>query len=560
MIFAAFAPAIADGTASAALSASSTTVNRGSTFTVTVSVTGSAQAKSLMVAPSYDKDVLELTNAVVVAEGTALDDVDSAGKAVMAFKNTTKMDFAAVKYTFKVKADAEFGTTTVSAAITIKNPDCACQSGSKTITIACAHKNTVKTAAKAATCTADGNIEYWTCSDCHKMFSDSACKNVVTSVKTDKLGHNYVDKSDGSQHWQQCTRCNDKKDIANHSFDQQNTASKYLKSEATCKSPAVYYYSCACGAKGTQTFTYGDKAAHDFSKKNTSAKYLKTEATCTEPAVYYYSCAVCGEIGTKTFTGKANGHDFSAWKETGDNHTRVCTVCGEKETEAHTWDRGVVTKQPTTTATGERKYTCKACGATKIEVLDKFEESDIEIKELTLTDNGVTVSGKMQSSAALKVESLEKGSDLYEAAVKAVCDAFKLNSDKALAAYDIRLLVKDVEVQPDGSVTVKMELPANLVGASFDLYAVTTDADGKSVASKVDYKLSADGKEIEFKLDKMGQIVFMDNTVEPEPTPSPAPVEPTEPESNCAWIYILIAVVVAGIIIFIIIKKKKEDK
>lgn len=47
-------------------------------------------------------------------------------------------------------------------------------------------------------------------------------------------------------------------------FDQKNTDSKFLKSEANCESPAVYYYSCTCGEKGTETFTSGEKGDHVY--------------------------------------------------------------------------------------------------------------------------------------------------------------------------------------------------------------------------------------------------------------------------------------------------------
>ena len=42
-----------------------------------------------------------------------------------------------------------------------------------------------------------------------------------------------------------------------HTYDQSVATSTYLKSAATCKSKAVYYKSCKCGAKGTATFTSG---------------------------------------------------------------------------------------------------------------------------------------------------------------------------------------------------------------------------------------------------------------------------------------------------------------
>lgn len=50
-----------------------------------------------------------------------------------------------------------------------------------------------------------------------------------------------------------------------HHFDKQVVSNTYLKSAATCKSPAVYYYSCECGEHSTtKTFTFGDKADHSY--------------------------------------------------------------------------------------------------------------------------------------------------------------------------------------------------------------------------------------------------------------------------------------------------------
>ena len=61
-----------------------------------------------------------------------------------------------------------------------------------------------KTAAKAATCTADGSKEYWTCSGCGKVFSDAKGTNetTVSAMTIKSLGHSY---SNGV-----CTRCGEK--------------------------------------------------------------------------------------------------------------------------------------------------------------------------------------------------------------------------------------------------------------------------------------------------------------------------------------------------------------
>ena len=58
----------------------------------------------------------------------------------------------------------------------------------------------------------------------------------------------------------------------------------------------------------------------------------------------------------------------------------TCTNCGETKTETiaklvctnHAWDSGVVTKAPTYTSTGTKKYTCTNCGETKTETIAKL--------------------------------------------------------------------------------------------------------------------------------------------------------------------------------------------
>ena len=42
-----------------------------------------------------------------------------------------------------------------------------------------------------------------------------------------------------------------------HAFDQMVIDAQYLKSQATQSAPAYYYYSCLCGAQGSNTFAYG---------------------------------------------------------------------------------------------------------------------------------------------------------------------------------------------------------------------------------------------------------------------------------------------------------------
>lgn len=96
------------------------------------------------------------------------------------------------------------------------------------------------------------------------------------------------------------TNITDVKANDGHTFDQEVATKAYLKSKATCQQKAVYYKSCECGEKGTETFESGDLADHDFSgkwkiikeptetedgKKETSCKYgCGTKKVATIPA------------------------------------------------------------------------------------------------------------------------------------------------------------------------------------------------------------------------------------------------------------------------------------
>ena len=49
-----------------------------------------------------------------------------------------------------------------------------------------------------------------------------------------------------------------------HFYDQQVKDDIYKASDATCTEVKKYYYSCMCGAKGTEVFTGGDPLGHTW--------------------------------------------------------------------------------------------------------------------------------------------------------------------------------------------------------------------------------------------------------------------------------------------------------
>ena len=116
--------------------------------------------------------------------------------------------------------------------------------------------------------------------------------------------------------------------------------------------------------------TYGELAAHDFTAEVAEENYLKSEATCTEPAVYYKSCKACGltSEGTEqedTFQyGNPLGHDYDTeWSQDETHHWYVCKRCQDvAELEEHTASGWITDKAATAKADGERHKECTVCG------------------------------------------------------------------------------------------------------------------------------------------------------------------------------------------------------
>ena len=113
---------------------------------------------------------------------------------------------------------------------------------SDTVIEATGHKLT-KTEAKAATCTEDGNTEYWTCDTCGKHFSDADGKTEITLADTviEATGHEAgtIWKSDGNGHWNECVNCGDKMNKAAHTYewvtDKEPTAAEAGSRHEECK-------------------------------------------------------------------------------------------------------------------------------------------------------------------------------------------------------------------------------------------------------------------------------------------------------------------------------------
>lgn len=196
---------------------------------------------------------------------------------------------------------------------------------------------TIKSVTVAGTCKTDGSVTYTA------TFTQDWAKTQTKKVNTGKDASNHEEGLgtewfyDGTQHWHEYSCCGAKVDESAHSYTVEKADSQYIKENATCTHGTIYYKSCVCGAKGTETFEANDKLNHTYDQEVVNDRYLVLKATCTSPAIYAKSCT-CGacEGTTATFkygepdlTNHSNCEIGSDWKTDGTYHWKEYTKCGQ---------------------------------------------------------------------------------------------------------------------------------------------------------------------------------------------------------------------------------------
>ena len=81
-------------------------------------------------------------------------------------------------------------------------------------------------------------------------------------------------------------------------FDQEVATEAYLCRKATCTHAAKYYYSCACGKKGSKKFDHGEPSEHNFTLSfdgEYKSAYLVGETFDPTGLTAKLECENCGE-------------------------------------------------------------------------------------------------------------------------------------------------------------------------------------------------------------------------------------------------------------------------
>ena len=197
----------------------------------------------------------------------------------------------------------------------------------------------VKVDGQAATCTVDGWKDYYTCSDCDKIFADAEANVEITDLSAWKAGDGKLTatghtvgewKSDAENHWKVCSVCNEKVETAAHTWNE-----GVVTKAASCVEEGKKVYTCTvCGATKEETIAIADHAWN--------AGDIIRAATCSAEGLKKCTCTVC-------------------------NVTAEIVI----ERLDHIWDNGVVVTPATCSSEGELLRSCTNCTATVKEVIAK---------------------------------------------------------------------------------------------------------------------------------------------------------------------------------------------
>ena len=203
----------------------------------------------------------------------------------------------------------------------------------------------------------DENNHWKICTVCNAVIEDETAHTFGNWV----IDENATEATEGSRH-RECIICGhiNRETIPElghtHSFDREVTEDKYLKSEATCTMPAVYYKSCNCGEKGTETFEYGtvnpDNHTGGTEIRNASEANHVLQTKGYTGDTYCRGCNTKLSSGTEILPG--NHIPESVWKINENNHWKECSVSGcgiiiENTSGAHVYD-------------GDGDADCNVCG------------------------------------------------------------------------------------------------------------------------------------------------------------------------------------------------------
>lgn len=321
--------------------ASNSTLHRGDTVTITVSLSTVEDCRSAGFAHSFNTSVFEFVSGSCTLSGVAMGSVNSSA-ASFAYGSGTTVSGQAFTYTLKVKDNAPYGTYSVSGTANVRdtNGSISTSVSAASITVACDHSY-------GSWANADASNHQKVCSKCGDIQTASHTWNSGTITKQPSC------KETGTKTFA-CTACNATK------TETINKTTNHSYGAWTKVNDATHKSTCSvCSDVKT--------ASHNWNSGT-----ITKQPTCKDTGIKTYTCTDCGATKTEDIS-KTNEHSYSGWVKVNDStHKHTCSVCGKEETASHSWNNGTVTKQPTCKDSGVKTFTCTVCGGTKTEGISKL--------------------------------------------------------------------------------------------------------------------------------------------------------------------------------------------
>lgn len=103
------------------------------------------------------------------------------------------------------------------------------------------------------------------------------------------------------------------------------------------------------------------------------ADFTDTQVSCT--LMVMRNNEVVGQYQASAKVGLSCSHKYGVWKDGGAvSHSRTCSLCGQIQTQAHSWDEGKLSPDPNKPGMQQKTFTCSACGGTKSVTVESEHE------------------------------------------------------------------------------------------------------------------------------------------------------------------------------------------
>ena len=243
------------------------------------------------------------------------------------------------------------------------------------------HQHTELRNVKVATCASEGYTGDTYCKDCNtKLTSGKVLPKTEHTWDAGKITTEATCSGKGIKTFT-CTVCKSTRIEEIPEIGHVNKITKFAKN-ASCKSEGytgdIYCQDCGALLEDGKIIS---KTEHTW-----NAGEITKTATCTTAGVKTFTCTSCGTTRTEVIAATGHGSTETRNEKTascsseGYTGDLYCTVCGQKISSGsviaktgHSWDNGVITKEPTAAEEGIKTYTCRNCGATQTETLAKLE-------------------------------------------------------------------------------------------------------------------------------------------------------------------------------------------